>query len=270
MNGQFKSGFLGILVTSSILLAACGGGGGGGGDDDAGDNGDAALLAELERIFPFTPNQPFDVIYQCERVGSALIYTLDFKSDLSFDIYTTTDAPADVGPQPGTYTYQNDEIHLQSNSAPFILINLDETSTSITPSFGLPVAFQTPNMACLAIGHRENVTEFGSTVHYDCPNINFQAVSFDDNAIEFVHRAVPFSLAVPGSAFRARDRYVNDNPTALVRRGYGLYRRTGNDFYIVFLPGTFDDNNVLSGRFKNGDLQISVDQLEPQRGDCSV
>jgi len=266
MNRRFKCGLLGSLLVSSVMLAACGGGGGGGGGDgDEGGNGDAELLAELERIFPFTPNQPLDVIYQCERLGSALIYTLDFKSDLTFDIYTTTDAPADVGPFPGVYTYQNNELHLQINSA---LVVFDEISTSITPSFGLPVAFQTPQMACLAIGHRENATEFGTTVHYDCPNINIRAVSFDVNAIEFVHRAVPFNLAVPGSAFRARDRFVTGNPSALILRGYGLYRRVGNDFYIVFLPGTFDDNNVLGGRFKNGDLQISVDQLEPQRGDC--
>lgn len=264
MDGRFKGGFVGILIAAALMSSACGGGGG---KNGGGDNGDAALLAELERIFPFTPNQPFDVVYQCGRLGSALVYTLNFKNDLTFDIYTTTDAPADVGPFAGVYTYQNDELHLQINSA---LIVFDETSTSITPSFGLLAAFQTPSMSCVAIGHRENVTEFGTTVHYDCPNINIQAVSFDDNAIEFVHRAVPFSLAVPGSAFRARDRYISGNPSALVARGYGLYRRTGNDFYIVFLPGTFDDNNVLSGRFKNGDLQISVDQLEPQRGDCDA
>jgi len=125
-------------------------------------------------------------------------------------------------------------------------------------------------MTCVAIGHRENTSEFGTTVHYDCPNINIQAVSFDDNAIEFVHRAVPYNLAVPGSAFRARDRYISGNPSALLARGYGLYRRAGDDFYIVFLSGTFDDHDVLSGRFKNGDLQISIDQLEPGRGDCSV
>ena len=33
------------------------------------------------------------------------------------------------------------------------------------------------------------------------------------------------------------------------------------------LPGTFERDNLLGGRFKNGDLQISVDQLKPRRGD---
>ncbi len=136
-------------------------------------------------------------------------------------------------------------------------------------AFGLVAAFQTPNMICGAIGHRENPAEFGNTVHYDCPNINIQAVSFDVNAIEFTLRTIPFNLTVPGSAFRARDRFVSGNPSALIRRGYGLYRRDGDDFYVFFAPGTFDDSNVLSGRFDNGDLQISVDQLEPNRGNCS-
>jgi hypothetical protein len=257
------------MVAGSLLLAGCGGSGGGGGDGDN-DNGDQALLDLVERLFPFIPNQPFDVIYQCARQGSALTYTLNFKDDGTFDTYTTLDTGADVGPQSGTYTYQNDELHLQTTNPPgAILINLDEFSTTITPAFGLLAAFQTPGMTCVAIGHRENSSEFGSTVHYDCPNINIQAVSFDVNAIEFVHRAVPYDLAVPGSAFRARDRFVSGNPSALVARGYGLYRRMGDDFYIAFPPGSFDDNDVLSGRFKNGNLQISVDQLEPERGDCS-
>jgi len=269
MNRQFNGTILGVLLAGAILLSGCGGSSGGGGDGDN-DNGDAALLAEIEALFPFTPNQPFDVVFQCARLGSMLIYTLDFSDDGTFDITTTLDTGDSVGPQPGVYTYAGDQLHLQSNSAPFILINLDELSTSIIPAFGLVARFQTANMVCVAIGHRENAVEFGNTVHYDCPNINIQAASFDVNAIEFVHRARPYDLIVPGSAFRARDRFVSSNPVALVARGYGLYRRLGNDFYIVFPPGSFDDNDVLSGRFKNGDLQISVDQLEPGRGDCNL
>ena len=266
MNRQLQGGILGFLMVASVLFAGCGGSGGG--DDDGNDNGDQALLEMLEGLFPFTPNQPFDVIFQCARQGSALVYTFDFKNDGTFDLYSTLDTGQDVGPFTGTYTYQNDELHLELNS---VFIVLDENSTSITPVFGLVGIFETPGMLCGAIGHRYNdpLAEFNTTVHYDCPNINIQAVSFEVNAIEFVHRAVPYDLAVPGSAFRARDRFVTPNPQALVVRGYGLYRRLGNDFYIVFAPGAFDDYNVLSGRFKNGNLQISIDQLEPGRGDCT-
>jgi len=89
MDRRFKGGFLGSLRVLALLLSACGGGGGGGGGGSGGD-ADAALLAELEKIFPFTPNQPFDVIYQCQRPGSTLTYTLNFKNDQTFDIYTTT------------------------------------------------------------------------------------------------------------------------------------------------------------------------------------
>lgn len=268
MHVKQKWRVLVIAIFSVLLQSACGSSGGGD-SEDGGDNGDQALLAQIEQLFPFTPNQTFDVIYSCGRVGSTLEYIFDLKGDGSFDLTITTDVGQDIF-QAGTYTYQNDQIRLQTGAPPgFILFNLDETTTQIVTAFGLVAAFQTPNMICGAIGHRENAIEFGNTVHYDCPNINIQAVSFDVNAIEFVLRTIPFNLAVPGAAFRARDRFISGNPQAIIRRGNGLYRRTGNDFYIFFAPGTFDDNNVLSGEFRNGDLQISVNQLEPNRGDCS-
>lgn len=271
MHGKAKWRFLLVTLISLVTLGACGGGGGsGGGGGGGGDNGDAALIAQIEQLFPFTPNQTFDVIYSCARVGSVLEYIFDLKSDGSFDLTITDDVGSDHF-QVGTYTYQNDQIRLQTGAPfDFILFNLDETTTQILPAFGLVAAFQTPNMVCGAIGHRENAAEFGNTVHYDCPNINIQAVSFDVNAIEFVLRTIPYNLTVPGSAFRARDRFITGNPNAIIRRGNGLYRRLGDDFYVFFAPGAFDDNNVLSGRFNNGDLQISVDQLEPGRGDCSL
>ncbi len=261
---------LALVFLSLFMISACGGGGGGGGGDDgdAGADADAELLARIEALFPFTPNQTFDVIYSCSRAGSALEYIFDLRNDGNFDLTITTDVGTDVF-QPGTWTYLNDEIRLQTGApAGAILFNLDETTTRIVTAFGLVAAFQTPNMICGAIGHRENAVEFGSIVHYDCPNINIGAVSFDVNAIEFALQTIPFNLTVPGSAFRARDRFVTGNPNALIRRGYGLYRRDGNEFYVLFAPGTFDDRNVLSGRFENGDLEISIDQLEPNRGNC--
>ncbi len=267
MHVKLKWRVLVISVFSVVLLSACGGSSSGGGDD--GDNGDQALLAQIEQLFPFTPNQTFDVIYSCARLGSVLEYIFDLKNDGTFDLTITPNAGPDVF-QAGTYTYQGGQIRLQTGApAGAIIFNLDETTTQIVTAFGLVAAFQTANMVCGAIGHRENAVEFGNTVHYDCPSINIQAVSFDVNAIEFVLRTIPFNLTVPGSAFRARDRFVTGNPQAIIRRGNGLYRRAGNDFYVFFAPGTFDDNNVLSGEFRNGDLQISVNQLEPNRGDCN-
>lgn len=47
------------------------GGGGGGGGAAGGGGGNAnganaqALQAEIERLFPFTPNQPFEVTFEC-------------------------------------------------------------------------------------------------------------------------------------------------------------------------------------------------------------
>ena len=255
-----------------LLLSACGGGGGGG-DDNAGNGNDgpteAELLAELERIFPFTPNQNFDTLYSCARRGSALEYVFDFRGDGTFNLYSTLDTGVDIGPFPGTYTYQNDQLRIQIAS---IFVTFDEVSTTLTPAMGLIGIFETANMICGAIGHRLNdvATEFAMTVHYDCPNTNIQAVSFDVNAFEFVLQTIQFGQFVPGSAFRARDRFIQGNPNAVIARSNGIYRRVGDRFYILFAPGSFDDVNVLTGTFKNGGLQISVDQLEPERGDCSV
>lgn len=267
MHVKLKWQFLVITVFSVVLLSACGSSSSG--DKSDGDNGDQALLAQIEQLFPFTPNQTFDVIYSCARLGSVLEYIFDLRNDGTFELTITTNVGQDVS-QAGTYTYQNNEIRLQTGApAGAILFNLDETTTQIVVAFGLAAAFQTPSMVCGAIGHRENAVEFNSIVHYDCPNINIEAVSFDVNAIEFVLQTIPFNRLVPGSAFRARDRFVSGNPQAIIRRGNGLYRRAGDDFYIFFAPGTFDDNNVLSGEFRNLNMQISVDQLEPNRGDCS-
>lgn len=222
-----------------------------------------ALLDRINQQFPFVPNQPIDVIYGCQRLNSNLTYIFDFQSNGDFDLYSLLDNN-DVVMRSGTYTYQNDEIHMLSTNN---FLSLDERSIVIEDMFGLLYRFETDNMACVAIGHRYNNQAFVSPVNYRCPSINIQAVSYDINAIEFAHQAILNGVTVPGSAFRQRDREISGATQPNIQRGYGIYRRVGDDFYVYF-NGIFDDVNVLSGTFVNNYLEISVEQLEPAAGNC--
>jgi len=250
------------LVALLLMIAGCGGDSGGGIGSSQQE-----LLDQVNGKFPFTPNRPFDVIFTCQRNNSQLLYTLDFKSSGDFDLYSTLNTGQDVMVS-GNYSYQNDELHLQLQSN---FISLDERSSGIESLFGILYRFQTAEMDCIAIGHRYNdpAREFSSTVHYSCPDTNIQATSYDNNAIEFVHRNMPFSLPVPGSAFRQRNRNISGTIQPIIQRGYGIYRRDGDNFYVYF-NNLFDDVNILSGAFSNGDLEIRIDQLEPQAGSCTL
>lgn len=254
-------------IFSLIYLTGCGQDESTGGTVNSSTPNQQALLDQINQQFPFTANQPFDVIFACNRNNSQLLYTFDFISNGSFDLYSTLNNNQDIMVS-GTYSYQNDELHMQSQNN---FLSLDERSTNIESLFGLLYRFQTSNMDCIAIGHRYNdpVREFSNTVHYSCPDINRQAASYDDNAIEFAHQNMPFNLTVPGSTFRQRDRNVIGTTQPNVLRGYGIYRRAGDNFYIYF-NNLFDDVNVLTGTFSNGDLAISVDQLEPSAGNCNL
>lgn len=166
----------------------------------------------------------------------------------------------------GSYTYQNDEIHMTSQS---FILPLDETTTNITPRMGLVGIFDTPNMLCAAYGHRYNDPSADISASYSCPYINIGPASSEVNAIEFVHSAIPFSFPVSGSIFRQKDLEVTGSINPIITRGYGIYRRLGNTFYADF-GDQFDDYNLLKGSFANGDQQITVDQLEPSAGPCNI
>lgn len=255
------------LVSIFLSLFGCGGGGGGAGGGNNGAANQQNLLDQINRQFPFVANQPFDVIFACQRINSNLIYTFDFNSNGTFDLYSTLDTGQSLMVS-GTYNYQADELHMQSQNN---FLPLDERSTNIESQFGMVYRFQTNRMDCIAIGHRYNdqAREFSTTVHYTCPNINIQAVSYDNNAIEFAHQNMLFNLTVPGSAFRQRDRNISGTTQPNILRGYGIYRRAGDSFYVYF-NNQFNDVNILTGSFSNGDLAISVDQLEPASGNCNL
>jgi hypothetical protein len=249
------------------IVAACGGGGGdvgGGAGAGGGPAPSASLQAEVDQLFPFTPNQPFDVSFICGRSNSVLTYYFDFDANGEFTVSLRLDTGQEVS-FAGTYTHAAGAIRLVALNNP--ILPLDETSTRIVAHLGLVGEFDTPTMRCGAIGHGYNPPATETFKSYDCPLINAGAASDEDNAFDFVHSAVPFGLTVRGSVFRQRDINIYQAANPTVTRGYGIYRRVGDTFYADFGP-QFADFSLLKGSFANGDQQLSVQQLQPAAGAC--
>ncbi|HEX6706525.1 MAG TPA: hypothetical protein VF169_17330 [Albitalea sp.] len=254
----------------AVALAACGGGGDAGGMPAAAPvaapaPGAQALQAEIDQLFPFTPNQPLEMTYACGRSNSQLTYYFVFHADLTFRVYIELDNYQQVTFD-GTYTHAGGAIHMQALNNP--VLPLDETTTRIVPHLGLVGEFQTPAMACGAVGHGYNDPAVESFKSYDCPLINIGAASDEDNSFEFTHSANPFGVVVRGGTFRQRDVNVVGTTNPNVWRGYGIFRRVGNTFYADY-GSQFPDYNLLKGTFANGDQQVSVEQLEPGKGPCN-
>jgi hypothetical protein len=248
----------------SGMLVACGGGGEGIGGNN-GPPSPQALQAEINQLFPFTPNQPFTVTFSCARTNSRLTYYFDFDANGTFAVYIELDNYQQVSFD-GTYSYAGGAIRMVAN--PNNILMLDETTTRIVPHLGLVGEFETPNMQCGGFGHAYNDVATDTFKSYNCPIINVGAASEEDNAFEFVHSANPFGITVRGSVFRQRDIIIYQANNNAVTRGYGMFRRVGSTFYADF-GGRFGDYNLLKGTFANGDQQLTVEQLHPEAGACT-
>lgn len=250
-----------LTIAVAALLAACGGGGDGGPNPPSA----AALQDEMARLFPYVPNQPLDVLYQCGRSNSQLSYYFGFSPDGRFIVFFETDNYQQVSFN-GSYTHANGAIHMVADPNPVLL--LDETTTRITPHLGIAADFETPLMRCGAVAHGYNDPATTGFKSYDCPLINRGPQSDEDNAFEFDYGNSPFNIVFRGGIFRHRevDVYLAGGPT--IWRGYGIYRRLGNTFYADF-GSQFPDHNLLKGSFGNADQQLSVEQLEPGAGPCN-
>ena len=251
-----------LALVFSALLAACGGGGDGGG---GGGGTGGALQAEIGRLFPYTPNQPLDVLYQCARSNSRLTYYFGLSPDGSFIAFFETDTYQQIS-FTGTYTHTNGAIRLVSNPNPALM--LDETTTRITLHLGLAADFETPLMRCGAVAHGYNDPATTGFKSFGCPLINRGPQSAEDNAFEFDDASSPFNVQFRGGIFRQRDVEVYLAGNATIWRGYGIYRRVDNTFYADF-GSQFPDHNLLKGSFGAGDQQMSVEQLEPAAGPCN-
>jgi hypothetical protein len=247
----------GTCLLAAVWLAACGGGGGG--------PGGVALQTEIDQLFPFTPNQPLDMLFVCSRSNSRLTYYIGFNPDASFTAFFETDTYQQVS-FTGTYTHANGAIHMVAD--PNNALMLDETTTRIVPHLGLVGEFSTPIMQCGAVAHGYNDPATETFKSYDCPLINRGAASDEDNSIEFTGQFSPFAVVYRGGIFRQRDInvYAATNPT--VYRAYGIFRRVGDTFYADF-GNQFPDYNLFKGSFASADQQLSVEQLQPGVGPCN-
>ncbi len=248
----------------AVALAACGGGGDDG-NAQPNNGGAATLQAEIDRLFPFVPDQPLDVTYVCTRSNSSRTYYFDLDPDGRFTVFFETDTYQQVGFE-GRYTHAGGRLRLvalNNNVLP-----LDETSTRLVPHLGMVGEFETANMYCGAVSHGYNAAAADAFRSYDCPLIHVGAASDEDNAFEFNDASSPFAYTFRGGIFRQRDVHVNGTTSPNVWRGYGIFRRVGDTFYADF-GNQFPDHNLLKGRFLAGDAQLSVDQLEPAAGACN-
>lgn len=276
-----------LIVSIILLLASCT-------KDDAISSSvnEESILQAVENRFNFTPNQNFEALYIARRINSNLDWYFNFHTNGTLDVLFTTDTNQDFSFS-GTYTYTNNQITLLMDagiSMPFPN-GLNESSTVIMPQFGLVAAFATNEMVAVCVGHGLNTQQPPRVnANYDCPIINIQAATDEDNAIELVHTAVPTGFPVLGSIFRQKDTFVSGSANPIIRRGYGIYRQIGNDFYATFriaedfadfaqdrLPfdvGTinapFDDFNVISGSIGANGQELIVEQLQPQEGPCRL
>jgi len=276
-----------LIVIFLLLWASCSR------DDDPNvPMNEENILETVNSLFTFMPNQNFEALYICARRNSNLEWYFNFHNDGTLDVLFTTDTNQDFSFR-GSYTYSNDRLTLQMDSGPSMPfpLGLNESSTVIMPQFGLVAAFATSEMVAVCVGHGMNTQQPPRVnANYGCPTINVQATTSEENAIELVHTAVPFAFPVSGSIFRQKETNIQGSANPIIRRGYGIYRQSGNDFYATFraaedfvdftqgnLPfnvgninSPFDDFNVISGSIRANGQELLVDQLQPEVGPCSL
>jgi hypothetical protein len=237
-----------LISFFSLLIAACGGGGGGG---DQVDNVAAdPQLEAVDAMFPAPTSGPLNIVYECRRSNSRLLYYLYLRPDGALDWRFETDSH-DTYLFNGVYTFDTGVIHLQIFDVGF---PLDETSTVSTSHLGLVYAFNTPQMTCGAVGHGYDEQITVGIRHYQCPRISQGAGSDVENAFELG------AIGLGGAVFRQRDTYPTGSIDPLIRRGYGVYRRVDDEIYAYFAE-SFDDHNLLIGSLVNGELQLQFNAL---------
>jgi len=224
----------------------------------------AQLTEEVNQLFPYSETEPLKVFFSCQRLGSNLSYDFDFKGDGNLDVRLVDDL-SNEWTLPGTYEFENGQIKLNAINT---LTTFPEKSQNTKNFMGMVVAFDTivddasadPNqiqMQCIAVGHRYGETNLESWRHYrNCDEQTFNTLRYD-NAFEFTaHSSVHTQYAVPGAVFRHRQWLGVQN----ILQGWGIYRRVDDNYYVYF-GNQFDDENLIKGKFINGDQEITVPPL---------
>ncbi|MEO1132154.1 MAG: hypothetical protein AAFX40_05535 [Cyanobacteria bacterium J06639_1] len=248
-------------------------------------------------LLPFVPNQPLDIIVQCEQTFadgqiSQLAYFFDFREDGSVFGQFTTDSSDTISTQ-GTYTYADDRIEFETRGtyalggqprevaftqgSNRILPRLglvgyfDSTGTTSDIPLGFPDAPSPSTMRCITVGHRKNQPPTGRQ-RFECPDQPTAGGTFT-NVFEF-----DTSPALPGSAFRQRDLYTGlsgvGDPDFIWRSDLGIYRQVGDLLYVDFsLPPeeqpSFPNFVTNVAQLRNGGTQLFVDEFPPGQQTCN-
>lgn len=240
-----------VLASLMLLLGACG-------DSLTGDNGGQPSLEALNQRFGFEPNTPMNVYFGCVISGSQLLYQMQLTTDGAFVIASQLDT-GDIAYATGRYTYESDVITLRTDPNNFVF--LDEQTTSITPQLGIVYQFETQVMRCVANGHEEDDPETRVGQYYICPEFSEGSASTQVNAFEF-------DISLPGSIFRDRNRNIRERGQPNILRGNGIYRRIGNQ-YVGYFGNQFDDYNVVTGTFEDGNAIVQINELPDGYDHCN-
>ena len=152
----------------------------------------------------------------------------------------------------GAYQINKNKISLQ-----IPLLNFEETS--ITEEWGksLLLTFTTPRLFCHATAHDQGP---GVRAYAKCPTIRIiPSLSYEENAFEFY----------PNHMVKWRSwKEILKVPDTLYSEHFGIYLIEGKKFSLFF--GDKKDERFLTGTILNNGQQLTIDQLEPQKGPCQI
>lgn len=251
--------------------------------------------------FPFVPNQPLDVIVQCEQTFvdtntvSNIAYFFDFRLDGTVLGQFRTDSNDTISVE-GTYTYAGDRIEFEAagtynlggqlreiaftQRTDRVLPRLglvgyfDGSGTVSDIPFGAPRTPSPATMRCLTVGHRSNQPQPPTRrQRFECPDQPSAAGTFT-NVFEF--DTSPF---IPGSAFRQRELYTGlsgvGEPNLIWRSEFGIYRQDGDRVYIDFTPApgvepSFPDFVSTVGQLRGGGTQLVIPDFPATLETCNL
>ena len=151
--------------------------------------------------------------------------------------------------------------HYKINAAKITLkipkLGFEEQSAQEEWGKGILLTFRTKSLFCHSTAHNK-----GSSVQAEavCPTIRvIPGLSYEDNRFEFYpNRMVKW---------RQWKELVKVSDT-LYSEHFGIYLVEGKTFSLFF--GDKKEERSLSGDILNGDKEILIHQLEPERGPCQI
>jgi len=178
-----KKARLGWLCCAGAI-AGCGGGGGGGGGGGEAEEAQRHLQAEIASCSVHTNSRSMSRSSAAGRTPAHVLLRLQPGPDLQRLLHDRHLPGRDVF---GHLHLHGGAITCCSDN-PVIRARRDHHAP-IVATWGCRARFETPNMRCGALGHGYNDAATDTFNSYGCPIINIQAVSYEENAIEFVHRS---------------------------------------------------------------------------------